>query len=458
MGTASPKRRLARRQGRRAHPLGLAHLPLADADRLRHLLDGLALGLLPFRRVRRNGATLEVRLLSGLRRRLPIGQERLNAERGRPPPAVPSSLVTPSAHRRYEAWRRRYTRSGAAVYGELWAPQPDHPAREALDDLATDHLIGRLGRTVATDYLLSRTLPLDVMHAGGGVEYHAERVLDALAQAQHDYDQHIEQQPEDAWSAEVEFHALVPTSLAWEYSDLLTWLRGVEERIDRRVPGSDVRVGLLPAIGDAELRSEVERLLAVFTDRVGDERLLANYGLHAAQVPNPNTPSGLVVEGNRVIVPIPDPPTERVDLFDQFTYEENRDLRTFTAEALAATEAFMDDLLTAFEQAAGAGTGRPSCGRRATRRSGRVAGRLRGARAVRATEPDVARGGPGKSRASSARRGFGHARRTSPQPPVAFSCNAALLGLASWGFQVGPTTLRAPRAVTPKEAFDARAG
>ncbi|MBV8991118.1 MAG: hypothetical protein JO372_21390, partial [Solirubrobacterales bacterium] len=37
--------------------------------------------------------------------------------------------------------------------------------------------------------------------------------------------------------------------------------------------------------------------------------------------------------------------------FDQFTFNENRDLTTFTEEALDATEAFIDGLLDAFQDA-----------------------------------------------------------------------------------------------------------
>ena len=40
-----------------------------------------------------------------------------------------------------------------------------------------------------------------------------------------------------------------------------------------------------------------------------------------------------------------------MDVFDQFTYDEGGDLRSFTAEALAATEELIDGLLDAFARA-----------------------------------------------------------------------------------------------------------
>jgi len=66
---------------------------------------------------------------------------------------------------------------------------------------------------------------------------------------------------------------------------------------------------------------------------------------------DPSTPRGPRQEDETIVVEIPDPPRERVDVFDQFTYDEGGDLRSFTAEALAATEELIDGLLDAFARA-----------------------------------------------------------------------------------------------------------
>lgn len=254
----------------------------------------------------------------------------------------------PELHRCH-AWQRRILTDGVGVplgfYGELWADQQHHPAREGLQRLAT-----RLGHDEFSPYYLTRTLLHDLLHAACGVELHVERVVSALDESQRDQDVRAKERPElYAWQPGIESqHAPIKESLAWDYPNLLTWVRTVEERVDRRVPGASVRIGLLPAIGEPELRSDVEHLLAAFKDRVGDERRLTNYGLHAAKLPDPSTPSGVLQEDGTIFVPIPDPPAEPVYLFDLFTYHQGRDLRSFATEALDATEEFIDGVLDAF--------------------------------------------------------------------------------------------------------------
>jgi hypothetical protein len=246
--------------------------------------------------------------------------------------------------RRYHDWLRRAV--PMIPWGELWAEQPDHPARAPIADLAAT-----LGREVPTDFILVHTLLYDLLHAAGGVELHAGRVLAALDLSQSKYDALVAEHPEFAWQPDVGQHFPIEESLAWDYPNLLTWLRGVEERIDRQVFRRPARVGLLPAIGDDQLRAEVEQAAVRFKARVGDERRLANYGLHAAKLPNPSTPNADLHPDGTHVVPIPDPPEEVVYVFDQFTYDEGRDLRTFAREALAATEELMDGILSAFERA-----------------------------------------------------------------------------------------------------------
>jgi hypothetical protein len=254
--------------------------------------------------------------------------------------------------RRYHAWQRRMLMDGGGpslgLYGELWRDPLEHPAREQLERLAERSGVA----DVSSRYFLTRTLLRDVLHAAGGVEYHAERVLAALDHTQRQQDKLAEKDPTYGWRPGIEeLRVSINESLAWDYPDLLTWLRTVEERICRRVPRSDLRIGLLPAIGDPELRADVERLLRAFKDRVGDERQLANYGLHAAKLPDPSSPSALLQEDGTIFVPVPDPPEEPVYVFDLFTYEKDRDLRSFAIEALAATEQLIAGLLDAFARA-----------------------------------------------------------------------------------------------------------
>ena len=60
------------------------------------------------------------------------------------------------------------------------------------------------------------------------------------------------------------------------------------------------------------------------------------------------TLSGLVNSDGTLTVRIPDSSNAPIYIPDQFTYKQGRDLRTFTVEALTATEALIDGLLDAF--------------------------------------------------------------------------------------------------------------
>ena len=63
------------------------------------------------------------------------------------------------------------------------------------------------------------------------------------------------------------------------------------------------------------------------------------------------TLSGLVNSDGTLTVRIPDRSSAPIYIPDQFTYKEGRDLRAFTREALSATEALIDGLLDAFQEA-----------------------------------------------------------------------------------------------------------
>jgi hypothetical protein len=276
--------------------------------------------------------------------------------------------------RRYHEWMRRAWT--IRPDGELWAEQPDHPAREPVERLGD-----RLGRGVDVNFIMVRTLLADVVHAAGGVEYHSARVLTALDRSQRNYDDGVADNPPRADPNHECFP--IEESLAWDYANLVIWLRTVEERVDRlslrfdpapklsrfekglvwllrhRQPDlvwrrrpARTRVGLLPAVGEAQLRAEIEQLLGSFKDRVGDERTLANYGPHAAQLPDPGTPNAALRPDGTLVVPIPDPPAEPIYVFDQFTFDQRRDLATFAIAAVNATDEFMTAILDAFEKAA----------------------------------------------------------------------------------------------------------
>jgi hypothetical protein len=249
---------------------------------------------------------------------------------------------------RYYSWLSRLAEGvppgwlPLGVAGELWQEQSNHPARVWLEERAA-----AMGREIDTTHYLTRNLLRDVVHAAGGVLYTATRVEASL-----DATQRIA----DMATAGRLRRSDVPQGISqdgtvqWEYGNLLTWLRTVEERIDR--PGRSRgggRLGLRAALGDVELQRDVRRLLGDYRTTVGTERQLANYSLHASAIPYAGAPAEL--RDDVVVVPIPDPLAEPVFIFDQFTYQQGRDMRTFTHDSVVATERLIDALLDAFAAA-----------------------------------------------------------------------------------------------------------
>ncbi len=93
-------------------------------------------------------------------------------------------------------------------------------------------------------------------------------------------------------------------------------------------------------------------LLDAFRGRTSDARYLANFVLHAAlSIPGGGTPIGLVTKDGHLILQVPDRLTRPVEIFDEFTFDEGREARTYVAELLRAVEDFVDGLLDAFERA-----------------------------------------------------------------------------------------------------------
>src|SRR5215467_2199934 len=141
--------------------------------------------------------------------------------------------------RRYHEWMRRAWL--LAPDGELWAEQPDHPAREPVERLGH-----RLDRDVDVNDMLVGTLLADVVHAAGGVEYHSARVLTALDRSQRDYEGGV---ADDTQRPHGEHECFpIEESLAWDYANLLIWLRTVEERMDRL----SIRFGPAPKLSRFE--------------------------------------------------------------------------------------------------------------------------------------------------------------------------------------------------------------
>jgi hypothetical protein len=189
----------------------------------------------------------------------------------------------------------------------------------------------------------------DVIVAAGGVEHSLNSLRAALAKAQEVADEHAkpgmglgDETITDAW---------------YEFANLLSWARSLEERLDQRPPPRKRgaprirRQGLLPALKPKRLRRRVDQLVQELKDGpLRETRWLANRSLHAGLVQH-SFSGGHVDEHGRIRLPIPDKLTGPVDHWYVFKWGEDRDAWTFAEELWRSIEKFMDGLLDAFESA-----------------------------------------------------------------------------------------------------------
>jgi hypothetical protein len=257
---------------------------------------------------------------------------------------------------RYYQWGRRLYNPVAGLLldfgSELWAPLRDHPAYDWVVAQSRTDSVERNDADIG--YFLTRNLLANVVHAAGGIEYTVEKIKTAIRSAQASLDENPF--PPGPVPELGRGFSDVPVDHAnYEFLNLLAWTKSLEERLDRRVPGSKtMRLGLLPALApNTMLRPRVLEAVAKLRKEALDiaTRYLANFAGHASAIPYPGT-AAKVSEDDRIVIPIPDPPSNWVELFDQLKYTDGRDLESFAEELLAAVERFMDSLLGAFEDAA----------------------------------------------------------------------------------------------------------
>ena len=195
-----------------------------------------------------------------------------------------------------------------------------------------------------SDHLLD-----DVLAAAGGVEHSILALRDAVERTQ-------------AWADQIEpkpSPESVPTGIndisvidAWyEFANLLSWTRVLEERLDRRGQGSLPRQGLVHALKPLRLKKRVSKLTEnLRAGPLGETRFLANFTLHSALVRNPNSGARLD-EAGHVTLPRPDKQVGPIRQWKALTWDEHRDGVVFAEELWTSIEAFMESLIQAFEKA-----------------------------------------------------------------------------------------------------------
>jgi hypothetical protein len=198
---------------------------------------------------------------------------------------------------------------------------------------------------------LANFLLSDVLVAAGGVEGAVGRLRQTATELR---------RVADRWgvrgTVDLPHHGLsdfASIDAAYSFADFLSWVRALDERLDRRAFEGGVRrrQGLLPALRPKRLGQRVQHLVDEFrAGPGGDCRDLANFTLHASLVRNPLS-GAEVDQAGEIRLPIPDTPTHPVYHWDQLTWTDGRDGFAFAEQVWQAVLKLMDDLLEAFEKA-----------------------------------------------------------------------------------------------------------
>jgi hypothetical protein len=251
-------------------------------------------------------------------------------------------------------WSRRQAHPTTAQAPLGWGAEYwDRKAENYDGHLALKNRRRALGRKsrkreIAND--LAYFLLSDVIVAAGGVELAVERL--AIA-----HEQLVTLAVRHGIRGTADYrHGLADLSsidAAYAFSDLLAWVRTVNERLDRKSWDKGVRrrQGLLPSIRPKRLHARVEKLVTgLRASSFGDCLTLANFTLHTALTREPR--SGVEVDQTgRVILPIPDTPTSSVAHWYLLTWDDDRDGFEFADAVWEDLRRFMDELLAAFERA-----------------------------------------------------------------------------------------------------------
>jgi hypothetical protein len=189
----------------------------------------------------------------------------------------------------------------------------------------------------------------DVVDAAGGVESAHARLHQAVA---------LVQKTVMRWSSTLGEMAdgvgMSDPSIddAWyTVEELLVWARTLDDRLRR--PAKDKRrypdQGLIPALAAGPRRDAVIAARArLCSAGVNEARYLAGLNLHM-QSSQAGSKLGRMRSG-RIILPFPDQVTVPVSHRRQLTYDENRDVVSFTDGLMGAVERFMDEMISAFEE------------------------------------------------------------------------------------------------------------
>ena len=247
-------------------------------------------------------------------------------------------------------WMHRLVVGANFPWAELWASARTHPDFPAWQQLHGSRGVKADAGTIK--YYMTRGLIREVMYAASGVERELHRLEAALVEAQAWVDERVSPLGGDELKPTEPMLWGTPSmaDASYAFINLLTWARTVRERVDRKgPPKSGTRVGLLPALRPVRLRDRIAKALLALDQALRGTRDLANYALHAGNLPNSSSPMAEVEDDGQILFLIPDPVSGRIITCEQFTFDQRRDALTYGRSVMQAVAAFMDEMLAAFE-------------------------------------------------------------------------------------------------------------
>ena len=248
-------------------------------------------------------------------------------------------------------WRRRTMFEHLGVGYELWdLARPKLGAHDRLADR-----LAKLGRTYADNdlaYMLVEHSLVEVVNAAEGAERSLTAMRGNARDAQLSCDRFRSSWEAGVPRAEREQWSDPEVVDVWyEFLNMLTWVRSIQDRVDRTDHTRKQKVGLLPSLAAGQLKHRVEDAYRRFDQgRAAEARRLTNYGVHAGLLPNPGTPSARVTADGMLTFVMPDPVHSAIDNWQEFTFREERDALTFAEGLFDEVAAFIDLVLDAFSE------------------------------------------------------------------------------------------------------------
>jgi hypothetical protein len=133
----------------------------------------------------------------------------------------------------------------------------------------------------------------------------------------------------------------------------LTWIRGVEDRVDRKDPareGGWRPAGLLACLRDgSQLKEQIQAAFNNMRPALADARRFDNYALHAGAIPGGQTPGFQIKPDGTVYFQFPDATSQRIATWELFEYKNGRDAVSYLDDLFDNIADFVDGMLDAFD-------------------------------------------------------------------------------------------------------------